>query len=177
MRCPIGVIFSVALVTVACSSTPRAEPATAASTTVGRPTPQTLPGESLDQAMDRILRSCYAEVGVTVGPTRADGGMDLSAATPEVLQSGVEECQQRLEAAGLQGDFPLTAEEIRANYDRIALYRQCIRDHGYNIGETMSFEEFSASGGTADIFAGIPGLMDSLTQAQGQDLMAECPQG
>lgn len=143
-----------------------------------RPPPQTLPGETDVQAMDRILVGCYTELGVEVGPKQPDGSRSVNGGTPEAMQNAVDTCQQRLVDAGLAGDFPLTDKEIQDNYDRIKTYRQCLIDHGHPLPAMISFDEYAATRGKSDqIDNGVSEALSSLTKTQFDALNVVCPQG
>jgi hypothetical protein len=142
-----------------------------------RPPVGTLPGESEQAAIDRILKECYREFGVEVGSRQADGSQSLTAPTPEVLQAAVNACQERLVDAGLAGDFAPTDDEIRSNYGRIAEWRECIEEQGYDLPAMISLEEFLASAGrSTGVFAGIDDVLNSLTPSARSALLGQCPQ-
>ena len=137
---------------------------------------QTLPGETEDQAIDRILLACWSEYGVTAVLQR-DGSFKTTAPSPEIAQKAADGCQQRLVDAGLQGDFPLTDEQIKSGYDAAVAFRSCMIQQGFEVPVLISFDEWAASRGKSPkLSAGIGSVVGSLSPAQNDELLKACPQ-
>jgi hypothetical protein len=152
---------------------PHATTSTEGSTQPTRPPVLTLPGETELQADNRILLACWKDFGI-VPELQPDGSYTWSAPNAQQIN---DECQKRLVAAGLQGDFPLTAEQIRAAYDHAKAWRQCAIDHGHPLPPMISFEEYAASGGKSPhVVDGVTEMLGSLTRGAYKALMKACPQ-
>ncbi len=122
----------------------RAPVARPASTT---PPPQTLPGESLNDATFRIEVRCFGKYGISV--TRdSQGGItgDLNPGTTPTrsAQNILDECLAEVNRAGLNNAPPQTKEQLAAEYQRWVKWAACLNAAGYQVGSIVSYEEYVA---------------------------------
>jgi hypothetical protein len=128
------------------------------------------------QAMDRITRKCMSEFGVVMTPTGLDGATGMTAPDAATMQAAATECQRRLVKAGLAGDYKLTNDELRANFERSVRWRACIRARGFQLPADLSEDAYIASGGSLDLANGVDQILANLTRAQSEALASKCPQ-
>lgn len=172
-RVAFWAVAGSALIFVACSSTDSGERSGVTSTQV----PQgTLPGESLQDAGERVFRSCLDTLGV---PYEVHGPYQISYhATPDLSVDEINAiCEAEAQEAGLIEDRPRTAEEITSGHQRLAKWSECVRSVGYDPGPLISLEEYLASGGISNPLPGIDVMMGSLrSEAAWKQLEIDCPQ-
>lgn len=162
-----------ALVLVACSSTNsvRSPVSTGASVPQG-----TLPGESRQDAVQRIQRSCLDNLGV---PYDVLGPYQLFVhATPDLSPAKIATiCEAEVQAAGFVENRARTADEITKDYEHRAKWAECLRRVGYDPGSMISLEEYLASGGVGDPLTGIDAMMSAIrSTAEWDQLQIDCPQ-
>lgn len=63
--------------------------------------PQTLAGETEQQASERVWEACMIEHGITLGTRGVDGGLPFSGPDEATTQQAINDCQAVLIAAGL----------------------------------------------------------------------------
>lgn len=111
------------------------------------PTPQTLPGESLNDATFRIESRCFAKYGITLTQDAQDGiNGDLYPGTTPTrsVQDLIDECVGEVNKAGLNNAPARTEEQLRAEYTKWVGWAACLNAAGYEIGSIVSYEEFAA---------------------------------
>lgn len=99
---------------------------------------QALPGESVEAAYQRVLNGCMDGVGEAPVQTFADGDRAYN------QSKNLEDCLKKARAAAL----PITPKvDLPAAYLTAVSFIQCLRDGGFDMGLTVSKDEFVNSGG------------------------------
>ena len=113
--------------------------------------PSTLPGEPLDVAFRRLLYACmdaFGETNFQVVMNEGNGvryeGRSYSIESQQ-SQAHHAECVDRARRA--VPPPTLTREQLGAAYGQMAKVMDCIRKAGFDIGTTVSLEEFIAKAG------------------------------
>lgn len=171
-RAVFWAVAGSALVLVACSSTN--SEGSSVSTTV--PVLQgTLPGETRQDAIQRIFRSCLDTLGVPYD--LLEKNRIGFRATPDLSLDEIQvRCEAEAQAAGLIEDRPRTAEEIIKDHQRLAKWAECLRSAGYDPGPLISLEEFLAAGGVVDPLPGLVLMMNVMSMTELDQLEIDCPQ-
>ena len=113
----------------------------------------TLPGESANDAMLRLLDQCmaaYGEIGVQAD-AESDGVKSKRTGyhtdTPDGKKH-FDDCSSKAEAA--VPIAPLSKADLRSLHDRFASVLACVRDGGVDVGTMISADEFVAKGGASN---------------------------
>lgn len=111
-----------------------------------------LPGESVDDAYERLLNSCMEQYGFSY--TFSNIIVDNVPRTYRVydgdpdVQARHQECMA-LAAQGA-GGRKLSPEELKGNWEFQTALWTCLAGRGYDVGTLVSLEEFVAAGGAVD---------------------------
>ena len=112
-----------------------------------------MPGESINDALQRLTNACMDVLGYpyTITYPVGDNGpfaFRVYAADP-VVQARHSECLDR--AALGAGIRKLSALELEENWRFQTAVWACIAGRGYDVGTPVSLEEFVAAGGVVDV--------------------------
>jgi len=112
-----------------------------------------LPGESINDALERLTNACMDVLGYpyTITYPVGDNGpfaFRVYSADP-VVQARHRECLDR--AALGAGIRKLSALELEENWRFQTAVWTCIAGKGYDVGTPVSLEEFIAAGGVVDV--------------------------
>lgn len=145
-------VCTALLMLVACSSA--SSPSSAESTVAAQgPGGSLLPGESIDDAYQRLLNACMDVYGFayTITYPVGDNGpfaFRVYAGDPVVLARQRECLAQAAQGAGIR---KLSALELEENWKFQTALWACIAGKGYDVGTPVSLEEFIAAGGVVDV--------------------------
>lgn len=171
-RVNFWVIAGSVLVLLSCSSTDSGERSGVNSVPVLY---GTLPGESLRDASERVLRSCLDTLGVPYD--LLENNRIGFRATPDLsLNEILVRCEAEAIAAGLIEDRPRTEDEIFKDYENVANWAECLRSAGYDPGSMISLEEYLASGGVSDPLPELVLMMNAMSKTELDQLETKCPQ-
>jgi hypothetical protein len=137
------------IVLFACSSGGKADQnkAPIARPTSAPPPPQTLPGESVNDATFRIEVRCFGKYGISLTKD-SQGGItfDLNPGTTPTrsAQNILDECLAEVNRAGLNNAPPRTEQQLAAEYQRWVQWAACLNAAGYQVGSIVSYEEYVA---------------------------------
>ena len=112
-----------------------------------------MPGESINDALQRLTNACMDVLGYpyTITYPVGDNGpfaFRVYSADP-VVQERHRECLER--AAQGAGIRKLSALELEENWRFQTAVWACIAGKGYDVGTPVSLEEFIAAGGVVDV--------------------------
>ena len=170
-------LFVMAVGSVGCSS----NDATVSSGTesVAPAVVGTLPGETVSNATNRLLKDCYLQKFGIVAE-EVDGGIEVDmtdATTPTLGYQDISDtCTAVVNAAGLTSFAPATDDGLRAKYALVMTWHDCIVGQGYDIGPAVSIEEFMAARASLIWFPGFDAATYGIG-AQGYEALDKaCPQ-
>jgi hypothetical protein len=103
---------------------------------------QALPGESVEAAYQRVLNGCMDGVGEAPVQTFEDGARAYN------QSKNLEVCEAKAQATALQ---IAPKVDLQAAYSTSVRFVQCLRDGGFDMGVTVSNDEFVNSGGAVTL--------------------------
>ena len=140
---------------------------------------ETLPGETVGSASNRLLKDCYLQkFGIIAREVGGGIEADMTSATTPTMgyQDIIDVCTAVVNAAGLTSFEPLTDEALRARYALVLTWHDCIVGQGYDIGPTVSVEEFVAARGSLIWFPGFDAATYGIGAEAFEALDKACPQ-
>jgi hypothetical protein len=170
-------ILIVAVGSMSCSSSDPVE--TSGTESVAPAVLQTLPGETVGNATNRLLKDCYLQkFGIVAREVSGGVEADMTNATTPTMgyQDIIDVCTSAVNAAGLTEFEPLTDDDLRARYALVLTWHDCIVGQGYDIGPAVSVEEFVAARGSLIWFPGFDAATYGIGAQAFETLDKACPQ-
>ena len=170
-------LFVIVIGLTGCASSDRT--ASSETTSIAPAAVGTLPGETVGNASNRVLKDCYLQKFGIVA-REVDGGVEADmteATTPTIgYQDIIDVCAAAVNAAGLTSFEPLTDDALRARYALVLRWHDCIVGQGYDIGPAVSVEEFVVARGSLTWFPGFSAATYGIGAPAFEALDKACPQ-
>jgi len=141
---------------------------------IALPASPTLPGETLEEATNRLTIKCLDELGAQ-HRVSSEGNLEFGPTADLDVGQVFDHCQAELRKAGLDPSAPLSADEVAADYQDVLKWAECLRSRGLDPGDVISEAEYLNSNGNRDP---LPGYVPMLQQLSGDEQTAveiECP--